>query len=151
MLAEGREPYPRAVMDIRALLRSHGVRVTRPRVAVWDALVGAGGHVTVDELVAGLRGTDGGVNRASVYRTLSLFAELDLVRETRLGDDGAGRWEIAHPDEHFHLVCESCGYVDHHVGTLVQQVRSHLDDGHDFEVRTVQLTVSGRCSACRPR
>ena len=130
-------------------LRDAGHRVTRPRRAVWAALVGADGHLTVEELTARVQEDEPGVNQASVYRSLAVFEELDLVRESRLGDEEAGRWELAHPDEHFHLVCVDCGDIDHHVGNLVAQVRDHLDRGHGFEPLQIDLVVTGRCSSCR--
>ena len=132
-----------------AALREAGHRVTRPRRAVWAALTSAGGHLTVEELTDRVQREEPGVNPASVYRSLAVFQELDLVRESRLGDEEAGRWELAHPDEHFHLVCVDCGAIDHHVGNLVAQVRDHLDDGHGFEPLQVDLVVTGRCAACR--
>lgn len=122
--------------------------MTRPRTAVWTALQAADGHLTAEELAARVEQSDPGVNLASVYRTLTLFEELDLVRQTRLGDQPAGRWELTHPDEHFHVVCTRCGEVDHHVGTLVEAVRTHLNDGHGFAVEQVDLTVTGRCATC---
>jgi Fur family transcriptional regulator, ferric uptake regulator len=127
-------------------LRAHGYRVTQQRRAVWGALHAATGHATVDEVHAL---TDGSVDLASVYRALALFQELGLARENHLGDGDAGRWELAHPDEHFHLVCDTCGDVDHHVGSLVAAIREHLDGDHRFEVGSVDLVVTGRCSRCR--
>lgn len=134
--------------DIADLLRARGHRVTRPRRAVWEALVKASGHLTVEELAGRVREREPGVNLASVYRSLALFEEFDLVRESRLGDDEAGRWEVAHPDDHFHVVCEECGEVDHHVGDLVEQLRDHLETGHGFHTRSVDMTVTGRCARC---
>ncbi len=130
-------------------LRARGYRVTRPRRAVWDVLRAADGHLTVEQVTARIGETGTEVDLASVYRTLSLFEELGLARASRLGDSEAGRWELMHPDEHFHLLCEVCGEVDHHVGSLVARIREHLDVGHDFEVRGVELTVRGVCSRCR--
>lgn len=135
--------------QISELLRERGHRVTRPRRAVWDVLTRAAGHLTVEEIARRVRREEPGVNLASVYRSLALFSELALVRESRLGDQEASRWEIAHPDEHFHLVCERCGTIDHHVGTLVAEVRDHLRRGHGFEPRDVELTVTGLCADCR--
>jgi Fur family ferric uptake transcriptional regulator len=132
-------------------LRVKGYRVTRPRQAVWRALNDAQGHLTVEELAARVAERQPGVNLASVYRSLALFAQLDLVRESRLGDEDATRWEIAHPDEHFHLVCDVCGSVDHHAGDLVARVVDHLRSWHHFEPRSVELTVAGRCAACEQR
>ena len=130
-------------------LRTRGYRVTRPRRAVWQVLAGAQAHLTVEQIAEAVAADGHRADLASVYRTLGLFEELGLARVTRLGGEDAGRWELAHPDEHFHLVCERCGDVDHHVGSLVAQVREHLDVEHGFEVRRVQLVVSGRCPACR--
>jgi Fur family ferric uptake transcriptional regulator len=138
-------------IEVAEVLREHGHRVTRPRVAVWRALETSSGHATVEDLAVRAQELEPGVNLASVYRSLALFADLDLARESRLGDDEATRWEIAHPDEHFHLVCEACGRVDHHVGELVGQIEQHLRDGHAFVPRTVELIVTGRCAACMDR
>ncbi len=153
--------------ELAAALRAGGHRLTEPRRAVWSALdatarsgrspgsVDAGahedGHLTVDEVVDRTHALGASVDRATAYRVLALLEELGLVRATKLGSTDAVRWERAHPDEHFHLRCTSCGAVDHHVGTLVATVREHLDEGHGFAADSVELTVHGRCAACRAR
>jgi Fur family transcriptional regulator, ferric uptake regulator len=129
-------------------LRARGYRVTQPRRVVWAALGAADRHVTVEELTATLEAAGAEIDLASVYRTLALFEELGLARVNRLRDDDAGRWELAHPDEQFHLVCEGCGHIDHHVGSLVERIREHLHDGHGFEASRVDLVVRGRCARC---
>lgn len=136
------------VVDVRSRLRGEGHRWTEQRRAVWEALHDAPGHLTVDELHAAVTATSPDVNVASVYRTLTLLAELDLAREVHLGD-GRGRWELAHPDDEFHLLCRECGRVTHHTGgALVAQVREHLGDGHGFQAEDVELIVKGRCAEC---
>jgi Fur family transcriptional regulator, ferric uptake regulator len=137
------------VTDIDRTLRAQGHRSTRPRRAVWRVLAAADEHLTVEQIDDRLRAGDDTVDLASIYRTLALFADLGIARETRLGGEEASRWERAHPDEHFHLVCAECGDVDHHVGSLVAQIHHHLDEGHGFEVRDVELVVTGRCARCR--
>lgn len=132
-------------------LRDHGYRVTQPRRAVWRALQAGVGHRTVEEIAATLVALDEEVDTASLYRALALFEELGLARVSRLGDRDAGRWELAHPDEHFHLVCQACGDVDHHVGTLVEQIREHLEGDHGFAIEQVELVVTGRCANCQRR
>ncbi len=141
--------------ELAAALRAGGHRLTAPRRAVWSALDPSArdgrGHLTVDEVVDRTHVLGVGVDRATAYRVLALLEELGLVRASKLGSTDAVRWERAHPDEHFHLRCTSCGAVDHHVGTLVATVREHLDDGHGFVADSVELTVHGRCSDCRGR
>ncbi len=133
-------------VELDRTLRERGYRATTPRRLVWAALLRAPGHVTVEELAEMV---DDQVDQASIYRALALFEELGLARTSRFGDSDASRWEPAHPDEHFHLVCTDCGRIDHHVGSLVEQITDHLDRGHDFEVQQVELVVNGRCHRCR--
>jgi Fur family ferric uptake transcriptional regulator len=135
--------------DLTDRLRDRGFRVTRPRQAVWLALMDADDHLTVEEVAARVTERHPGVNLASVYRSLALFAQLDLVRESRLGDEDVTRWELAHPDELFHLVCDSCGRVDHHAGDLVARIVEHLRGGHGFDATSVELSVVGTCADCR--
>ena len=108
----------------------------------------AGGHLTVEQIADRVKAIDPGINLASVYRALTLFAELGLARESRLGTEKAARWEPAHPDQLFHLVCSECGKVTHHGGDLVEQVRTHLHDGHSFHADSIDLVVTGRCEDC---
>ena len=134
--------------DVDDVLRNAGYRVTAPRQLVWRVLEEAAGHLTAEQIADRIGDAgDERVNLASVYRALALLSDLDLVRETRLGD-GTARWEVAHPDEHFHLVCRVCGRITHHEGRLVEMVAQHLREGHDFEPQTIELVVSGTCSDC---
>jgi Fur family transcriptional regulator, ferric uptake regulator len=140
---------------LTAALRAGGHRLTEPRRAVWAALHDGGttvtdAHLTVDEVTDRAHALGFRLDRASAYRALSLLEELGLVRVSHLDAGDAVRWEVAHPDEHFHLRCVGCGAVEHHVGTLVARIREHLDEGHGFAVSTVSLTVHGHCTSCRP-
>jgi Fur family ferric uptake transcriptional regulator len=134
--------------ELAGLLRDRGNRLTEPRLRVWEVLNRAGGHLTVEEIVREVHKADPTINTSSVYRTLALFADLDLVRESSLGPDEGARWELGHPDDHFHLVCKVCGEVDHHEGDLVEQIRSHLDSGHGFNAGEIDLVVTGTCARC---
>ncbi|REK17642.1 MAG: transcriptional repressor [Actinobacteria bacterium] len=130
------------------LLRDRGNRLTEPRLRVWEVLNRSGDHLTVEEIVSEVHKADPSINTSSVYRSLALFADLDLVRESSLGVDEGSRWELAHPDDHFHLVCRICGTVDHHEGDLVGQIREHLAVGHGFAAEEIDLVVTGVCARC---
>lgn len=132
-------------------LRRHGYRVTPPRQLVFEVLGETRGHLTADEIADRIAAHDDDVNLASVYRALALLQDLDLVRSSRLGADQPTTWELAHPDEHFHLVCDACGEVEHHRGTLVDEIARHLEVGHGFTPTTIELVVTGTCGRCRRR
>lgn len=137
--------------DVETRLRERGYRVTEQRLRVYELLRGGEGHLTADEIAHALADGEEAVTLSSVYRVLAVLEELDLVRSTRLGDADASHWELAHPDEHFHVVCNHCGEVDHHRGSLVAVIEEHLRDGHDFEPDDITVLVRGTCRACRDR
>ncbi len=137
-----------ASTDVGDVLREHGYRLTSPRWLVWSVLRSADGHLTADEVTERVNDADPTVNRSSVYRSLTIFEELDLARRSQLGIDESARWEIAHPDDEFHLVCRSCGSVGHHAGELVGQIRLHLQQRHDFIADGVDLVITGECAEC---
>ena len=137
--------------EVATLLRDQGYRVTGPRLRVYEALGDDHRHLTADELADVLGDGPDPVPLSSVYRALAVLEELELVRSTRLGTDDVTRWERAHPDEHFHVVCTTCGAVDHHRGSLVALVADHLRRGHGFEAEQVTLLVHGTCAGCAGR
>ncbi len=135
-------------MELGATLRAAGHRLTEPRRLVWEVVASSGRHLTAQQIAARVHRANPDVNVSSVYRALGLFAELELIRESNLGVDGASRWEPAHPDEHFHLVCSTCGDVQHHAGEIVARARDHLRSDHAFDAATIDLVATGTCGAC---
>jgi Fur family ferric uptake transcriptional regulator len=134
--------------ELRATLGDAGHRLTGPRVAVWEVISHSDDHLTAEEIADQVQVSDPSVNLSSIYRSLALFSNLGLVRESSLGSGEAAHWEVAHPDEQFHMRCTSCGRVEHHTGDIVDQVRTHLSDSHGFAANNIELLVTGLCSDC---
>ena len=133
-------------MDLDDELRAHGLRVTKARRVVWDVLESAHEHLTTPSIVDRVHEVDPAINESSVYRTLTTFAELGLVRESRL--DEAATWEPFHDDAAIHLVCDECGTVVHHNTELVPKLRRTLERAGGFEPADIDVRVTGRCAQC---
>ena len=134
-------------MDVAHRLRNQGYRLTPQRQLVWNALRRATTHLTAEEIHEEVSKTVPDFNVASVYRTLTLLEELKLAKCVNFRD-GKGHWEVAHPDDEFHLVCRACGIVRHHTGDLVERIRAHLLGGHGFRAQSIDLVVHGLCADC---
>lgn len=92
-----------------AELRTAGLRVTAPRLAVLAA-VRAGDHLAVDAIAAAARDRLGAVSTQAVYDVLGALAKAGLVRRIEPAGSPA-RFEGRTGDNHHHLVCRSCGAV----------------------------------------
>lgn len=128
-------------------LRDGNLQVTAQRLAVIRA-VAAHPHSTANEVAELVRADIGAISRQSVYDTLALFAEREIIRRVQPAGSAA-RYECRVADNHHHLVCRSCDRlidVDCAVGEMPCLVP--VDSG-DFVVDEAEVTYWGICPACR--
>lgn len=133
-------------VQLETALREHGHRVTQPRHVVWKVLAATDGHLSAQQITEQVNALDPGINPSSIYRTLALFTELELVRESRLGD--AATWERAHGDAVIHLLCSGCGTVQHHHAESIDQLPSEIARQAGFRPDGIDVRVTGMCAAC---
>lgn len=69
-------PAPLPAKDV---FRRHGLRCTRQRAVIYDALRATQAHPTADELLGFVRSAEPGLSLATVYNTLEVLAEHGLV------------------------------------------------------------------------
>ncbi|GAB4274888.1 MAG TPA: transcriptional repressor [Opitutae bacterium] len=71
----------------QAFLTSQGHRITGQRLAILEAILSEEKHFTADTLLDKARALDDSISRATIYRTLPLLIEADLIREVDVGKD----------------------------------------------------------------
>ena len=132
--------------DLERDLRAVGLRVTRPRLAVLDA-VHAHPHLDTDALISAARTRLDAVSHQAVYDVLRVLTDSGLVR--RIQPQGSvARYEARVGDNHHHLVCRSCGAivdVDCAIGEAPCLAPS---DDAGFVVDEAEVIYWGRCSSC---
>jgi Fe2+ or Zn2+ uptake regulation protein len=129
------------------LLRAHGLRVTRPRLAVLDVLT-EGGHLEVDDIARRARARLDSVSTQAVYDVLGALSRAGLAR--RLEPAGSpARFEARVGDNHHHIVCRGCGAIAD-VDCVVGERPCLTPTGrHGFEVDEAEVTFWGLCEACQ--
>ena len=136
-------------LDPEGILRSHGLRVTRSRLAVLTAL-GQGAHLDAEAVAAGARAALGTLSTQAVYDALHAFTRVGVVRRIEPAGHPA-RYETRVGDNHHHLVCRSCGAtvdVD-----CVQALAPCLepDTTYGFAIEEAEVTFWGICPLCTAR
>lgn len=130
-------------------LRAKGYRLTPQRELVLRAVERLG-HATPDEVLAAVREESKAVNISTVYRTLELLEELDLVRHAHITDRAPTYHSTATPP-HVHLVCRDCGKVDEVTPDVIAPVTDRLAAEHGFTTDIGHLTIFGTCADCSAR
>ncbi|QLL05297.1 Fur family transcriptional regulator [Mycobacterium vicinigordonae] len=95
--------------DYAERLRMADLRVTRPRLAVLEA-VQDNPHADTDTIFSAVRRGLTDVSRQAVYDVLGALTAAGLVR--RIQPSGlVARYESRVGDNHHHVVCRSCGVI----------------------------------------
>jgi len=134
-------------VDHAAMLREHGLHVTAQRLAVLGALA-SHPHSTPNDVAEAVREQIGSISRQSVYDTLAVLADHDLIRRIQPAGS-APRYEDRVGDNHHHLVCRSCDRlvdVDCAVGDVPCLTP---EDDWRFEVHEAEVIYWGTCPDCQ--
>ncbi|MEU9505192.1 Fur family transcriptional regulator [Micromonospora sp. NPDC048170] len=131
------------------LLRSRGLRVTRPRLAVLDVLAD-GGHLEVDEITRRVRERLDSVSTQAVYDVLGALSRAGLSRRIEPAGSPA-RYEARAGDNHHHVVCRGCGEIADIDCAVGSAPCLDPDTAHGFEVDEAEVTFWGLCPTCQAR
>src|ERR1700752_4049574 len=91
-----------------AALAAGGFRLTATRRAVATIVADRDGPFTAADVLADARSRELGIGRATVFRALDAFNDLNVVERLDL-PNGEHAYVACEPAHHHHVVCERCG------------------------------------------
>ncbi|MBX2821866.1 MAG: transcriptional repressor [Rhodothermaceae bacterium] len=129
----------------RSFLKRRSQRQTPERFAVLEEAYATGDHFDADELYIRLRQKDVRVSRATVYNTLDLLLECDLVIRHQFGKNQA-KYERAYSyRQHDHLICMDCNELFEFCDPRLQSIQEMVAEIFQFEIKNHSLNLYGQC------
>lgn len=143
-------PQP-AMEVICRKLHEHDYKLTPQRQVILEALMeNTERHLSAEEVYNIVKQKFPDIGLATVYRTLELLAELDILQKMNF-NDGRSRYELN--DEavhhHHHLICVKCGRVIEFEDDLLETLEAMITRKTNFEVLDHHLKFYGLCGDCR--
>jgi Fur family transcriptional regulator, ferric uptake regulator len=130
-----------------AALDSAGFRVTDARRSVADLIASREGPFTAADLLADAQARRLGIGRATVFRAIDAFMELNVVERIDLPNcDHA--YVACEPAHHHHVVCERCGRTTEIDDRGVRDIVRAIERRTGFTIDRHRLELFGRCAAC---
>lgn len=133
--------------EIEKILEGKNVKPTSNRILILKELLKSSRPVSLADLEISLEFS---MNKASIFRTLELFAEKDVVHVIEDGSRSL-KYELcqsdtAHTisDQHIHFYCELC--KETYCFESVKVPLTNIPDG--FHPRTVNYMIKGSCPKC---
>jgi Fur family ferric uptake transcriptional regulator len=132
--------------DYAEQLRMADLRVTRPRIAVLEA-VQANPHADTETIFGAVRAHLPEVSRQAVYDVLAALTTASLVR--RIQPSGSvARYESRVGDNHHHVVCRTCGVIADVDCAAGEAPCLTPSDDNGFALDEAEVIYWGLCQDC---
>ncbi|MFC6171518.1 ferric iron uptake transcriptional regulator [Loigolactobacillus jiayinensis] len=141
------------VKKIKAQLHQAGFKLTPQREAtVVSLLQNETGHLSAEEVYLLVKASTPDIGLATVYRTLEILTELNIVNKVSF-TDGLIRYDLrregAQQHFHHHLQCTQCGKIQEVHEDLLHDVERLVEQQYHFHVQDHKLTFQGICADCQ--
>lgn len=130
--------------DPESRIEREGHRLTAPRRAVLATLAAAAEPLTIEDVAD----QTPQVGRATVFRTVKLLQELDLVCRVPL-EDGSARYLLSQSPHHHHLICRECGSVTEFRSAELDDAIEREAGRARFRLDAHTVELYGLCASCQ--
>lgn len=140
--------YDNDTEEFRLILNSHSQKITKPRLEILKILKSNHKPLTISEISGKL--IDDSIDLATVYRTMNLFEELNIVSLIDFKDEFK-RYELIYDrHHHHHIVCRNCKKVENVETCILDNIEKFLSKKGYSEI-THSLEFFGICGECRTK
>lgn len=122
---------------------------SKQRDSIKEFLATRKDHPTADTVYMNVRQSFPHISLGTVYRNLTLLADLGEIARLRVGD-GVDHFDYD-TTPHYHFVCSECGAVIDLDMTVMDQITEAARENFDGEIEGQVTWFYGRCSKCTPK
>jgi Fur family peroxide stress response transcriptional regulator len=139
-------PYPKSDASTIEALRSKGYKATPQRIAICRIALNSRAHPSAQQVYDEVKKIHPTVSLATVYKTLEVLSDLDLVQEINL-PKGQARFD-SYMNPHINLICLKCGTITDLDDITVEEITRKVAAATKFKPTGQRVDVYGICQKC---
>ena len=120
---------------------------SKQRDLIKEFLMTRKDHPTADVVYMNVRQQNPNISLGTVYRNLTLLADIGEISRLRLGD-GVDHFD-ADTSPHYHFICSDCGSVIDLEMDSIDQIDSMAGANFDGEITGHVTCFYGSCGSCK--
>ena len=127
---------------IERLCKEKGIKMTEQRRTIARVLSSADDHPDVEEVYRRASIMDRRISIATVYRTVRLFEDAQIIERHDFGD-GRSRYEEVPDEHHDHLIDIQTGKIIEFQNTKIEELQVKIAEKHGMRLVGHRLELYG--------
>ena len=129
-----------------AALRKKGYKATPQRITICRYILNSRDHPSAQQVYHEVKKMHPTVSLATVYKTLGVLKDLNLMQELNL-PQGQARFD-SYMKPHINLICLQCGNISDLDDTTVAEMARRVAAAAKFKPRGQRIDIFGTCRRC---
>ena len=142
--------YEILLTSFKELLKKNAYKYTIQREVILETLYKSDEHLTPEALHQLIKEKfpDLKTGIATVYRTLSLLEDSEMVTSLSFGSQGK-KYELGAKEHHDHMICTRCGKITEFVDEEIERRQHAIADSLGFKMSDHSMQIYGICKDCQ--
>ena len=115
-------------------LQSEGIKLTQQRQAIFSNIMNSKGHRGYDDIQDSLLEDGMNISRATIYRTLEILVNYNLIRKLVIGNKKARYEKKIGRNHHDHMICIETGNIIEFENEEIEKLQDKEAEKYGYEI-----------------